>query len=265
MNHRKFVPAIIAAAILLCSVFCSSAAVGDLDLSFDAGSGVNGAINDLVVQPDGKVIVVGNFTTVKDLMRVGIARLNNDGSGDETFNPPLAALAWTAALQADGKTLIGSAGIFRLNLDGTSDTTFTTTMSYIDPTFGPAVSAIAVQPDGKILIGGIFDDVNGASRQGVARLNANGSVDNTFAPPVNLTFASKLQLQTTEKFSSRRSCGPGPITLIRWFDLIRTAVSTTAFNRRPAPFGRSPFSLTEKLSSAGRPGLMKRINSGFCD
>src|SRR3989442_13493134 len=69
----------------------SSAAPGDVDLSFDPGSGVNGAVSAFAVQPDGKVIIGGWFTTVKGLVRRGIARLNVDGSGDSSFNPEVGA------------------------------------------------------------------------------------------------------------------------------------------------------------------------------
>ena len=110
----------------------SSAAPGDVDLSFDAGSGVNGTVTALAVQPDGKVIIGGSFTTVKGLMRRGIARLNSDGSGDSTFNPG---------------TGIGSGG-------GVT----------------ALVTALALQPDGKVLIAGDFLTVNGVMRPYVARL-----------------------------------------------------------------------------------------------
>lgn len=58
-----------------------------MGLSFDPGSGVSGTVNAVVLQPDGKVIIAGAFTTVKGLARPGIARLNADGSGDSSFNP----------------------------------------------------------------------------------------------------------------------------------------------------------------------------------
>src|SRR5689334_20158732 len=62
------------------------AAAGDVDLSFDPGSGINGEVRAIVLQPDGKVIIGGEFTMVKGLMRYKVARLNADGSGDATFN-----------------------------------------------------------------------------------------------------------------------------------------------------------------------------------
>src|SRR5947208_2170517 len=67
--------------------FHSRGAPGDVDLSFDPGSGVNGTVNAVALQPDGKVIIGGEFTTVKGLERFKVARLNADGSGDSSFNP----------------------------------------------------------------------------------------------------------------------------------------------------------------------------------
>ena len=59
-------------------------AAGDVELSFDAGPGVNGTVRSVAIQPDGKLIIGGAFTTVKGLARVNLARLNADGSGDAT-------------------------------------------------------------------------------------------------------------------------------------------------------------------------------------
>src|SRR5687767_10359031 len=101
-------------------IFQSRGAAGDVDLSFDPGSGVNGSVHAIVVQPDGKVIIGGNFTTVQGLVRYGLARLNADGSGDTTFNPVggYGIVAPSLALQPDGKVLVGHYfGISRLHSD----------------------------------------------------------------------------------------------------------------------------------------------------
>src|SRR5437867_11893347 len=63
------------------------AAPGDVDLSFDPGSDVNGPVSAFAVQPDGRVIIGGWFATVKGLVRRGIARLKADGSGYTSFIP----------------------------------------------------------------------------------------------------------------------------------------------------------------------------------
>ena len=176
--------------------FHSRGAAGDVDLSFDPGSGVNGPVNAVLVQPDGKVIIGGNFTTVKGLARPGIiARLNADGSGDVTFDAgagpnndvPYNNSVSSLALQSDGKVLIGGYfttvngtnrnGIARLNANGSLDTSF-------NPGTGVngGVFSITLQPDGKVVIGGGFTTVNGTNLNRIARLNANGSLDSSFNP-----------------------------------------------------------------------------------
>jgi uncharacterized delta-60 repeat protein len=91
-------------------------------------------------------------------------------------------------VQADGKILVAGAfsadgaasrkGIMRLNADGSLDTGF-------DPGTGvndENVDCVAIAPDGKIVIGGVFNAYNGTPRQRVARLNADGSLDLGFVP-----------------------------------------------------------------------------------
>jgi uncharacterized delta-60 repeat protein len=170
--------------------FHSRGAPGDVDLSFDPGSGVGGTVNAVVVQPDGKVLIGGYFGTVKGLLRSNVARLNADGSGDPTFNPGTGvaggdyAMVNSVVLQSDGKVLIGGDfttvngtnrnGIARLNANGSLDSGF-------NPGIGAAyVRSIALQPDGKVVIGGIY--VNGTNFNKIARLNANGSLDSGFNP-----------------------------------------------------------------------------------
>ena len=150
----------------------------------------NGAVTVTVVQPDGKTLIGGSFTTYNGIDRRHIARLNADGSLDRTtFDPGTGANSTieTIALQSDGKILIGGSFtaydatprnfIARLNANGSLDTTF-------DPGTGASVTVyeITLQPDGKILIAGQFVTYNGTTRDRIARLNANGSLDTTFDP-----------------------------------------------------------------------------------
>ena len=189
MKKSFLVRTIILAGSLLLQLstlcFHSRGAAGDVDLSFDPGSGVNGQLRALAVQSDGKVIVAGDFTTVRGLARYKVARLTADGSGDPSFNPGTAldASVYVAALalQSDGKVLIAVANASyqgyaaRLNSDGTLDNSFS-------PVTDAPVFSLAPQPDGKVLIGGGFSTVNGTNRNGIARLNANGSLDSSFDP-----------------------------------------------------------------------------------
>ena len=161
----------------------SSAAPGDVDLSFDPGSGVNGPVNAVVLQPDGKVIIGGSFTTAKGVACQNIARLNPDGSGDSSFaqNGGIGAAVGAIVRQPDGKLLVGHAvGLTRLNTNGNVDTNFIAP-AILSAGLNPAgVDAIALQPDGKILIGGWFLIVSNEFRPALARLNANGTLDTTF-------------------------------------------------------------------------------------
>src|SRR5262245_33759517 len=99
------------AAIVLIVFICSVSfgAPGDVDLSFDARSGVSDPVATVMAQPDGKILIGGSFTTVRNAVRNYIARLNNDGTVDETFNPGTGANGYvqSLALQADGKIVVG--------------------------------------------------------------------------------------------------------------------------------------------------------------
>jgi len=162
---------------------------GDLDITFNPGTGLNGNVQTTTVQADGKIIIGGEFISYNGTARHRIARLNADGSLDATFISGTGANHFvnTTALQADGKIIIGGwftsyngtpiNHIARLNADGSLDATF-------NPGTGAdsMVTTTALQADGKIIIGGYFTSYNGTTRNGIARLNADGSLDATFNP-----------------------------------------------------------------------------------
>lgn len=160
---------------------------GTLDSAFKTSNGPDGDVNHVVRQKDGKLLIAGLFNHVGNHRRDGIARLLVDGRVDPSFNPGSGANGSVSeiAIQTDGKILIvGSfttyngtdrSGVARLNADGSLDPSF-------DPGTGSSsqVFAVALAPDGKIIIGGDFNTYNGITQKRVARLNANGSLDNTF-------------------------------------------------------------------------------------
>jgi uncharacterized delta-60 repeat protein len=204
--HTRNILAVI--SLLLIPILSWGQGAGDLDLSFNsAGTGANSTVRTTAVQADGKIIFGGDFTSYNGTSRNKIARINADGSLDATFNPGTGADdgVYTTALQADGKILIGGYltsynatsrnKIARLNADGSLDTSF-------NPGTG-AVSRVrttAVQADGKIIIGGEFTSYNGTSRNYIARLNADGSLDATFNPGTGANnFVSTTALQTDGK------------------------------------------------------------------
>ena len=90
MKKLNFVRAAILASTLVLQLsplcFVSRGAAGDVDLSFDSGSGINGEVKAMALQPDGKLIIGGRFATVRGAARQSLARLNPDGTGDPTFD-----------------------------------------------------------------------------------------------------------------------------------------------------------------------------------
>lgn len=163
---------------------------GSLDYTFDPVAGPDWYVFALTLQSDGKVVIGGVFSSVNGTPRQGLARLNDDGSVDPTFDPGAGAdnAINSLAMQVDGKILVG--GYFtnivsttryyvaRLQPDGSMDSGFT---PGINPVFG-GVLTVQLEVDGKIFVGGDFNSVEGVSRNGLARLNADGSLDTTFNP-----------------------------------------------------------------------------------
>ena len=144
-------------------------------------------VYSIELQTDGKIVVTGGFTTVNGVSCFGLTRLNADGTRDASFNPQLDNTVETSAVQADGKILIAGGfstvngvlrqGLVRLNADGTLDTGFNPGAVALD-----SVAEIALQADGEILIAGRFAAVGGVSRNGLARLHVNGTLDAPFNP-----------------------------------------------------------------------------------
>ena len=169
----------------------SNVPAGSLDTSFNSLAGANNAVYALALQPDGKIIMGGDFRTVNNVTRNRLARLNSGGLLDATFNAgegpnrPVRAMA----LQPDGRMIIG--GFFdrvhgtnrnriaRLLSDGSVDVFFNPGSGADNPVYG-----VALTPDGRVVIGGSFTVVDGQPRAGVAMLNTNGTLNTVFNPVV---------------------------------------------------------------------------------
>lgn len=149
---------------------------------------LDGPAYALAVLPDGKILLGGSFTTVAGQPRSRLARLHPDGTLDASFTLGANDRVNALTVQADGKILLGgnfsSVGgqarsyLARLHADGT-----------LDPSFNPVVGGgflaayvqtIAVQADGRLLIGGYFTTVSGQARGSLARLLPNGTLDPDF-------------------------------------------------------------------------------------
>ncbi|XDZ57475.1 T9SS type A sorting domain-containing protein [Flavobacterium tructae] len=162
---------------------------GTKDTSFDIGTGFNSTVKTIVLQNDGKIIVGGEFTQFQGVSQNHLIRLNTDGSKDASFNVSSGfdATVNSIVLQPDGKIVAGGYfmryvndtqnGIVRLNPDGSRDKTFDILTGF---GFAPSVTALGLQPDGKIIVGGAFLYYKGISQNHLIRLNSNGTKDTSF-------------------------------------------------------------------------------------
>ncbi|HEY6226832.1 MAG TPA: chitobiase/beta-hexosaminidase C-terminal domain-containing protein [Verrucomicrobiae bacterium] len=168
-----------------------------LDTSFNPGTGANGIVEQVLPMPDGRILICGNFTTFNGRNHPYIARLNADGSIDESFFGQASYWVRHMSLQGDGKIVIG--GFFkgvqgvsrnliaRLNSDGSLDTSFNvgagcngTLGVAIDGNADPFVMWTAIQPDGKVIATGNFTNYNNVQSFGIIRINPDGSRDTSF-------------------------------------------------------------------------------------
>jgi len=170
---------------------------GTVDDAFNQGAGANNFVNCVKVQDDGKIIIAGSFTEYDGEPRGGVARLNSDGTLDDSFDTGtgLAGISGEAQsldFQADGKILL--AGLFytydgnesrfsvRLNSDGSFDPSYTAPLIGGGNASDRRIADIKAQPDGKIIIGGHFETVNGTTSKTIARLDSDGTTDASFNP-----------------------------------------------------------------------------------
>src|SRR2546428_8557 len=198
-RHLKF---LCATAIAFAGL--TSALRGQFPLDgFDPNA--NGAVYVVVVQPDGKILIGGEFTTLSPnggvaVTRNHIARLNPDGTLD-AFNPNANGTVYAIAVQADGKILAGGTFtnvggqtrnyIARLNPDGTPDA--------FNPNANNTVNSIAVQADGKILAGGMFITIGGQTRNHIARLDPTTGLADSFNPNANGVAVYSIVVQADGK------------------------------------------------------------------
>ena len=161
-SYRKAALFLFSVAVLLAGGAAAVRGQSALD-GFDPNA--NGAVHVVVVQPDGKILIGGDFTTLSPnggaaVTRNHIARLNPDGTLDTAFNPNANGHVYSIAVQADGKILVGgyftSIGGQTRNRIARLDATTGLADSF-NPNANGDVHSIAVQADGKILAGGDFN------------------------------------------------------------------------------------------------------------
>jgi uncharacterized delta-60 repeat protein len=151
---------------------------GSPDNSFFAPP-LDSGIFSLAMQKDGRILIAGPFTRVAGEPRSGLARLHPDGSLDESFAPGTSGSVSCLLIQPDEKILIGTfdgtnsatSDLIRVHPDGSPDAAFTPRLR------GGFVNALALQPVGKILVGGRFTEISGVPAKNIARLNPDGTRD----------------------------------------------------------------------------------------
>jgi len=209
LNSQVKISATVSAFILSLSLFSTpiaSAAVGDLDTTFDVDGIVTtnfGASVDVVysmaLQSDGKIVAAGISYNGSDY-DFAVARYNTDGSLDTSFDTDgkvTTAIgtgddyANSMALQTDGKIVVAGYivtggsydfAVARYNTDGSLDTSFDTD-GIVTTAIGASSDvaySMALQSNGKIVVAGAY--FNGSDYDfAVVRYNANGSLDTSFS------------------------------------------------------------------------------------
>ncbi len=189
---------------------------GTVDPTLVIGAELGGTVSALTLQPNGKILVSGAFA---------VTRLNADGTRDTKFsaNPFSSGSVSSLAVAADGKIVAAgpisgttlSALLARLNPDGSSDPTF------VAPPIAAVVNAVAVQSDGRVLVGGSFATVGGVTRYGFARLHADGSLDTAYF----------LALRGSASIGALAALPGGKFLVARSFDYLRGAAVSSCLVR----------------------------------
>ncbi|MBV1854339.1 putative Ig domain-containing protein [Catellatospora tritici] len=179
----------------------------DAGFAANLGAAFNGSVRVLAVQPDGKILAGGDYTAFDGVTANRLVRLNPDGTRDTAFSTaigtgfegPTVGVVSAIAVQPDGKILVGgnfttfdgvtANRLVRLNPDGTRDTAFSTALG---TGFNTSVLSLAVQPDGKIVAGGLYTTLNGVTVNRLVRLNPDGTREVAFSTALGTGFNNSV-------------------------------------------------------------------------
>lgn len=169
-------------------VFAAVYVDGRIDLDFHANREVDGG-GVILQQPDGKILLVDNLYRSDSLSVIfgkEIVRINLDGTIDSDFDsiPNIGTVVDDLSMYDNEKILITSGGdLLRLNEDGSLDSSFNVDNVTINAggIRKGKIKRVAVQNDGKVLVAGFFSAIDGREHINIARLNTDGSLDQSFA------------------------------------------------------------------------------------
>ena len=152
---------------------------------FPSLAGANDQMLTLAQQPDGKLLVGGEFTVLAGETCTNLGRLSANYILDTGFAPAPNGAVSTLIVQADGKIIVGGqfsalsghacANLGRLDNTGALDPGFQGGVS-------GAVSCLALQADGKVLVAGDFTVLGGQACTNLGRVQSDGTLDTTFNP-----------------------------------------------------------------------------------
>jgi len=159
---------------------------GSIDGTFNIGTGFNDTIWVITLQPDGKILVGGDFTSYSGAVESKIVRLNTNGTIDTTFNTPtINNSVFDIGVQPDNKVVVVGGftqvsgvtnnRIVRFSSTGVIDNTFAT------GGLNGGGYVVLCEADGKVVVGGAFSTVSGVSSSGIVRLLSGGTRDTSFS------------------------------------------------------------------------------------
>jgi uncharacterized delta-60 repeat protein len=164
---------------------------GTLDTTFNLGSGANGHVKRVNVEPSGKLVLNGYFTSFNGTPCGFLVRLNYDGTVDNTFNSGTGAgdRIWNAGRQSDGSYLLYGAFqsyngsprqcFAKINNDGSINSQFASFTTDYQPTTA-TVYAMQFGYQGGVCIGGSMTAYGGKYHSRVASVNNDGSPNGDF-------------------------------------------------------------------------------------
>ncbi|MFH6942605.1 HYR domain-containing protein [Flavobacterium sp. FlaQc-50] len=167
---------------------------GSRDTSFLRSSEYD--VDVIALQPNGKIIISAFVDSYPYLPVRRLFRLNIDGTNDVSFTAGNSfdlskGIISSIVAQPDGKILVGGSFttlnpipqkyLVRLNPDGSQDTSFDIGTLY---NLAINVQKITLQPDGKILVAGLFSPTTGDYQNYLVRLNSDGSKDPSFTQSI---------------------------------------------------------------------------------
>ncbi|MFK7784832.1 MAG: T9SS type A sorting domain-containing protein [Crocinitomicaceae bacterium] len=183
---------------------------GSLDTTFVIGNGLSGPVNEIIIRPDQKILVGGEFLYYdqfgpnQQFMRsVGVLEPNGTPDATTMFGTYQCSFVKTMELLPNGQLLLGGqlsvynfqpvSEIIRLNTDASLDATFDvgTGVDYL-------VSDLELQSSGNIIVSGWFNDFNGTTVDQVFRILPNGTLDPTFYSVDVFTSSSVNRIEVLE-------------------------------------------------------------------